>query len=107
MLRHFEADYVRTHALSSAQARVWRAIVACRTPAPGEQRWRCDGCGSEQWRWHSCRNRHCPQCQHRQRDAWRAARLGELLNVSYCHLVFTLPHELNALAAGQRAICWL
>ena len=44
-------------------------------------------------------NRHCPQCQTRQRDAWRAARLAELLNVPYCHLVFTLPHEINALAA--------
>jgi Putative transposase/Transposase zinc-binding domain len=98
VLRHFEADYVRTHALSTAQARVWRAIVACRTPVLGGQRWRCDGCAGEQWRWHSCRNRHCPQCQHRQRDAWRAARLAELLNVPYCHLVFTLPHELNALA---------
>lgn len=59
---------------------------------------RCDGCGAEQWRWHSCRDRHCPQCQSRQRDAWRAARLAELLDVPYCHLVFTLPHELNALA---------
>lgn len=47
----------------------------------------------------SCRNRHCPQCQTRQRDAWRAARLAELLDVPYCHLVFTLPHEINALAA--------
>ncbi|MBK7616636.1 MAG: transposase zinc-binding domain-containing protein [Burkholderiales bacterium] len=46
----------------------------------------------------TCRNRHCPQCQARQREAWRAARLAELLNVPYCHLVFTLPHELNALA---------
>ena len=35
----------------------------------------------------------------RQRDAWRAARLAELLDVPYCHLVFTLPHEINALAA--------
>jgi hypothetical protein len=60
---------------------------------------RCDGCGAEQWRWHSCRNRHCPQCQSRQRDAWRAARLAELLDVAYCHLVFTLPHELGALSA--------
>jgi hypothetical protein len=73
--------------------------VSCRTPALGGQRMRCDGCGAEQWRWHSCRNRHCPQCQSRDRDAWRAARLAELLNVPYCHLVFTLPHELNALAA--------
>ena len=99
VLRHLGADYLRTHGLSTAQARAWRAIVACRTRALGGQRLRCDGCGVEQWRWHSCRNRHCPQCQTRQRDAWRAARLVELLNVPYCHLVFTLPHELNALAA--------
>jgi hypothetical protein len=98
VLRHFGAEYLRTHALSTAQARAWRAIVSCRTAALGGQRLRCDGCGAEQWRWHSCRNRHCPQCQSRQRDAWRAARVAELLDVPYCHLVFTLPHELNALA---------
>lgn len=99
VLRHFGPGYLRTHTLSSAQARAWRAIVACRTAALGGERLRCEGCGAEQWRWHSCRNRHCPQCQARARDAWRAARLAELLDVPYCHLVFTLPHELNALAA--------
>lgn len=98
VLRHFGAEYLRARGLSTAQARAWRAIVACRTPALGGQQLRCDGCGAQAWRWHSCRNRHCPQCQARQRDAWRAARLGELLDVPYCHLVFTLPHELNALA---------
>lgn len=98
VLRHFGPGYLRTHGLSTAQARAWRAIVSCRTPALGGQRYRCDDCGAEQWRWHSCRNRHCPQCQSRQREAWRRARLTELLNVPYCHLVFTLPHELNALA---------
>ena len=98
VLRHFGPEFLRTHALSSAQARAWRAIVACRTAALGGQCLRCEDCGAEQWRWHSCRNRHCPQCQARARDAWRAARLAELLNVPYCHLVFTLPHELNALA---------
>jgi hypothetical protein len=101
VLRHFGPGYLGTHALSSAQARAWRAIVACRTPALGGERLRCEGCAAEHWRWHSCRNRHCPQCQSRQRDAWRAARLGELLNVPYCHLVFTLPHELNALAGSH------
>jgi len=99
VLRHFGPDYLRTHGLSTAQARAWRAIVACRTSALGGEQLRCDGCGAQQWRWHSCGNRHCPQCQSRQRDAWRAARLTELLDVPYCHLVFTLPHELNALAA--------
>ena len=99
VLRHFGPEYLHTHGLSTPQARAWRAIVSCRTPALGGQQLRCDGCGAEQWRWHSCRNRHCPQCQSRQRDAWRAARLAELLNVPYCHLVFTLPHELTALAS--------
>jgi hypothetical protein len=99
VLRHFGPGYLRTHALSTVQAKAWRAIVACRTPALGGERLCCEGCGAQTWRWHSCRNRHCPQCQSRQRDAWRAARLAELLDVPSCHLVFTLPHELNALAA--------
>jgi hypothetical protein len=46
----------------------------------------------------TCRNRHCPRCQKQAADAWRRARIGELLAVPYAHLVFTLPHELNALA---------
>jgi len=99
VLRRFGEPYLRAHRLSTAQAKAWRAIVSCRTPALGGQLLRCDGCGREQWRWHSCRNRHCPQCQAQAREAWQQARLAELLEVPYCHLVFTLPHELNALAA--------
>lgn len=99
VLRHFGPAYLRTHALGTPQARAWRAIVSCRTPALGGELLHCNACGAERWQWHSCRNRHCPQCQSRQRDAWRAARLAELLDVPYAHLVFTLPHELNALAA--------
>lgn len=98
VLRRFGPEYLRSHALSTAQAKAWRAIVSCRTEALGGQLLQCDGCGQQQWRWHSCRNRHCPQCQAQARDAWRQARLRELLDVPYCHLVFTLPHQLNALA---------
>jgi Transposase zinc-binding domain len=101
VLQRFGGEYLREHRLSTSQAKAWRAIVSCRTQALGGQLMRCDGCGALQWRWHSCRNRHCPQCQARERDAWRRARLGELLDVPYCHLVFTLPHELNALAAAH------
>ena len=87
--------------LRPEQTKAWRAIVQCRPAALGGQLMRCEACGTEQWRWRSCRNRHCPQCQSRQREQWRQARGAELLNVPYCHLVFTLPHELNALAAAQ------
>ena len=98
VLARFGAAYLAGHGVSRAQAKAWRAIVACRTPALGGQHLRCAGCGAEQWRWHSCRNRHCPRCQKQAADAWRRARSAELLDVPYAHLVFTLPHELNALA---------
>lgn len=101
VLQRFGPEYLRSHSLSSAQAKAWRAIVSCRTPALGGQLLRCDDCGHQQWRWHSCRNRHCPQCQAQARDAWRRARLRELLDVPYCHLVFTLPHEINALVGAH------
>ena len=98
VLRTFGPAYQSQHALSTAQARAWRAIVACRTPALGGRVQQCDQCGREQRLFHSCRNRHCPQCQSAARDAWRQAQLADLLPVPYCHLVFTLPHALNGLA---------
>lgn len=99
ILREHGRAYRQTHTLSAAQARAWRAIVDCRTAALGGVRERCDGCGAERHVYRSCRNRHCPQCQTRAKEAWRAARLRELLPVPYAHWVFTLPHVLNPLAA--------
>jgi len=89
--------YLRSHHLSSPQARAWRAICACRTPALGGQQMACAGCGHTHWHWHSCRNRHCPQCGARAKDAWLQGRLAEVLQVPYAHLVFTVPHALNSL----------
>ena len=94
--------YLATHALTAAQAKVWRAIVACRTAALGGHVDRCDACGVMRHVYHSCRNRHCPQCQTRAKEAWLAARQRELLPVPYFHLVFTLPHALNGLV-GRHA----
>jgi hypothetical protein len=101
VLSTFGPAYLREHALSTPQALAWRAIVACRTPALGGQLQQCDACGHQQRLFHSCRNRHCPQCQNDARDAWRQAQLADLLPVAYCHLVFTLPHALNGLAQAH------
>ena len=97
VLRRFGAAYLAQRALSTPQAKAWRAILACRTAALGGHRVQCDACGHSHAIYHSCRNRHCPQCGARAKDAWLRARLGEVLPVPYAHLVFTLPHALNAL----------
>lgn len=96
-LRQFGATYLATLALSTPQAKAWRGIVACRTAALGGQQLACDACTHSHWQYHSCRNRHCPQCGMRAKDAWLQGRLAEVLPVPYAHLVFTLPHSLNGL----------
>jgi len=83
------------------QYRALRAIEACRTDALGGHVAQCDTCGTLRYCYHSCRNRHCPKCQTLAKERWLAARQAELLPVPYFHLVFTLPHALNALAQGN------
>jgi hypothetical protein len=55
-------------------------------------------CGYIQISYNSCRNRHCPKCQGKNREQWIAAREAELLPVPYFHVVFTLPQVINSLA---------
>jgi hypothetical protein len=95
VLRRHGVAYLAAHPLSVAKAKVWRAILACRTAALGGHVQTCDACGTTRHVYHSCRNRHCPQCQTRAKEAWLAARRREVLPVPYFHLVFTLPHDLN------------
>jgi len=80
------------------QLKVMRAISRCRTAALGGHRDKCLRCGKDLGiSFNSCRNRHCPKCQAQSRQRWIEARQNELLTTSYFHVVFTLPHLLNAL----------
>lgn len=98
IVRAHGAAFRAAHRLCSVQHRALRAIERCRTAALGGELRACDACGTQRYVYHSCRNRHCPKCQTRAKERWLAARSAELLPVPYYHLVFTLPHELNALA---------
>jgi predicted Zn-ribbon and HTH transcriptional regulator len=80
------------------QLKAFRAILRCRTAALGGHRDACLGCGYQTISYNSCRNRHCPKCQAQARERWLTARQRELLDTSYFHVVFTIPHELNVLA---------
>jgi len=95
ILERFLPDYRAAHQLSPQQAKVLTNIDCCRTPVLGGQTLVCGHCGYSQERFHSCRNRHCPQCQKTASADWLARRREDILPVPYYHLVFTLPHALN------------
>ena len=97
VLRRHGPAYRAEHPLSVAKAKAWRAIVSCRTAALGGHVQTRDACGTKRHVYHCCRNRHCPRCRARAKEAWLAARRREVLPVAYFHLVFTLPHDLNGL----------
>jgi hypothetical protein len=99
--------YSQNRWLSYQHLTVLRAITRCRTAALGGHIDTCPGCGYEGGvSYNSCRNRHCPKCQAQARQRWISARGREVLPVPYFHVVFTLPHELNALCARNARVLY-
>jgi len=91
--------------LSPHQWQTVRALAACRTSALGGQLFRCTACQREHFVAHSCRNRHCPQCQGSLAVAWLEQQAENLLPIPYFHLVFTVPHGFNGLLRqNQKAL---
>jgi hypothetical protein len=110
------ADIFRTHGpawqaaqrghLSLGQLKVMSAIVQCRSAALGGHLLRCEGCGSDQISYNSCRNRHCPKCQSSAAKRWLDARQADLLPVEYYHVVFTLPAPVADIAYHNKAVVY-
>lgn len=99
------------HGDASANAHIQKVLErlrTCRTSALGYHVYRCtgEGCGHLKYQYHSCRDRHCPQCGALKKQEWIEARTAELLPVKYYHVVFTLPHELNSLVMGHRRLLY-
>ena len=90
--------------LSLAQLKVMSAITQCRTAALGGHVLRCEGCGTDQIAYNSCRNRHCPKCQSTAAQRWLDARQADLLPVEYYHVVFTLPAPIADIAYQNKAV---
>ena len=89
--------------LSLGQLKVMSAIEQCRSAALGGHVLRCDGCGTDQLAYNSCRNRHCPKCQSSAAKRWLDARQADLLPVEYYHVVFTLPAPIADIAYQNKA----
>ena len=104
LLKHYET---KADANMHVQ-KVLHCLMICRTAALGYHAYRCsdEACGHIKYQYHSCRDRHCPNCGAIKKQEWIEARMQELLPVKYYHVVFTLPHQLNSLVLGHRKLLY-
>ena len=101
VLRQHWAEVEHHPQINRWQLRTLSALKICRTADLGGHVDACADCGTVRISYNSCRNRHCPKCQGKNREDWMAKREAELLPVPYFHVVFTLPDTLNQLVMYQ------
>lgn len=106
IFRQYGAVYRKNNRLRRQQLRVMRAIETCRTAALGGHREKCSHCAHKRTAYNSCRNRHCPKCQHKERAEWLAKRRADLLPVPYFHVVFTVPQQIAEIALFQQNVVY-
>ncbi len=97
IIERYGSGFAQKHHPTEQQRSILHKLGECRTSVLGGHIDACDGCGVVRISYNSCRNRHCPKCQTTSRERWIEAREDDLLDVSYFHVVFTLPQELNPL----------
>jgi hypothetical protein len=99
---HFEA-YAAQHRLPLYIHRAAYWISSCRTVALGGHVRKCPAGHVERAFYNSCHQRGCPQCQAMATESWLERQRARLLACAHHHLIFTIPHDLNALWRWNRA----
>ena len=81
-------------------------IERCRTRPLGGHVYYCDKCEAYVYSYHSCQNRHCPQCGHEAGQRWLAHQQQFRLPAPYFMVTFTLPEELRAVARSNQNLIY-
>lgn len=95
IIRRFGDSFIEMHKPCLSQQKVLDAISLCRTAALGGHRQICTHCSHEHISYNSCRNRHCPKCQNKERELWIQQIKDILPEGRYFHVIFTVPSSLN------------
>ena len=103
LLRLFGEEHIATHHVPVHERKILRALARCGTGELGYADYQCPDCAEVERVPRGCGNRHCPQCQGRLAHAWRERQEESLLDTTYFHAVFTLPHALLPLCAARPA----
>jgi len=92
------------HNVNAYSRHIFNRLHHCHTAALGLHHYKCDAasCHHIHQQYHSCGNRHCPNCGGLKREQWIENLTAQLFPTAYYHVVFTVPHEFNALMLGNR-----
>jgi hypothetical protein len=104
IIRCHGGEFLSKHHVVPAVERAFRHMALCRTSALGGHIEVCPECGDIHISYNSCRDRHCPKCQNKEREEWINCRREEILPVKYFHVVFTLPACLHPVAMAHQSI---
>lgn len=97
-LARFEKNMLPSHKKSM------RDILLCRSGHLGWHEYYCTHCQKTHYLNNSCRNRHCPQCQHDKTQIWINRQQEKLLPAEYFLFTFTIPEQLRRLARSNQKI---
>lgn len=98
VLTRWAPDYLQRfgHAMPARQREVLAKLLKCRTPQMGGSLYGCPHCGDTHYAYHSCNDRHCPQCGQHEADQWLASQEQRLLlPAPYFLVTFTVPEGLR------------
>lgn len=93
----FINDYLNKYTPTYDQKKVLNKILSCRTEELGSHIYQCDKCGETFLSYNSCKDRHCPNCQDYRKEVWIENHKSDILNISYFHIVLTVPSELHVI----------
>jgi hypothetical protein len=106
ILYQYGDSYITRNNIRGQQKGLIHLLSACHTSLMGSHFEKCDNCNYLGKAYNSCRNRHCPSCQQKDKLKWLDKRMQELLPTGYYHLVFTIPHELNPLCLKNKKVMY-
>ncbi len=96
IVRRFGKQYIERYHPSAEKLKVLFDILQCRTFTLGGHEEHCDCCTQVRYSYNSCGNRHCPKCLSTKQAIWIEQLIEQTLPVKHYHIIFTVPHKLNA-----------
>ena len=79
IIRDWGSEFYAKYPVVPQVRKSFGAMAACRTRALGGHVEVCPECGEIHVSYNSCRDRHCPKCQNKEREVWIEMRKEEIM----------------------------